>query len=91
MADVQPIQALHYDFGSFLLEIDRVDEAIVEFRAALKLSPRAVEAHNNLGVALGTKGEMSEAIDQFRAALAIDPNFADAKRNLETALRARQP
>jgi Flp pilus assembly protein TadD len=67
-----------------------MEEAIAEFRAALKLNPRSVVAHNNLGIALGSRGRMDEAIDQFRQALGIDPGFADAQRNLATAQGTRR-
>ena len=64
------------------------DEAVAGFRAALKLKPDFPEAHNNLGIALGSQGKLDEAIEEFRRALAIRKDFADAQKNLETALKA---
>jgi len=71
-----------------LLEQRDLDAAIAEFGAALRLSPSA-EAHNNLGIALGSRGQFDAAIEEFRRALAIDPALADAGGNLELATTAR--
>jgi Flp pilus assembly protein TadD len=73
-----------------LLEMDRLDEAIAEFRAALKIDPKSARTLNNLGIALGSQGRMDEAIEQFRQALALQPDSEDARRNLEMALRVRK-
>jgi Flp pilus assembly protein TadD len=70
--------------------MDRLEEAISEFRAALRADPGMVAAHNNLGIALGSQGRMDEAIAQFREALALQPDFEDAKRNLAVALQVRR-
>ena len=69
--------------------MQRLDEAVVEFRAALTLTPSSVEAHNNLGIALGSQGKLDEAIDQFRQALKIQPKNEDARRNLTMLLQAK--
>ena len=83
--------SIHYDLGSLLLEVDRLEEAIAEFRAALQPSiRRSAKTHNNLGIALGSQGRMDEAIDQFRQALAMQPDFADAQHNLAIALQVKR-
>ncbi|PYR41292.1 MAG: hypothetical protein DMF95_31385, partial [Acidobacteria bacterium] len=66
-----------------------LDEAIAELRAVLRVTPGSVEAHNNLGIALGSQGKLDEAIEQFQQALRIQPGFADAERNLTTARQSR--
>ncbi len=71
-----------YQRGTDLLVAHRYQDAIDEFRAALKWNPDSVEAHNNLGIALASIGRMDEAVDEFNRALAIDPEFEDARRNL---------
>ncbi len=85
-ARIDPTGSAHYDLGNLFLELDRTEEAIAAFRAALKLAPRSVEAHNNLGIALGIQGRLDEAIDHFQQALAIKPDFEDARRNLTIAI-----
>jgi len=50
------------------------------------LKSGAAVAHNNLGLALTSKGELAEAADSFREALRIQPDFAEAHVNLAVAL-----
>lgn len=76
-----------YQRGTDLLVAHRYQDAIDEFRAALKWNPDSVEAHNNLGIALASIGRMDEAVDEFKQALAIEPGFEDARRNLAMATR----
>ena len=89
-AALDPTGAAHYDLGSLLLELERPDEAITAFRAALQAAPGSVQTHNNLGIALGMIGRLDEAIQQFEQALSIDPSFADAQRNLALARAAKR-
>jgi Flp pilus assembly protein TadD len=72
------------------MEIDRLDEAVAEFRSALRIDPKSAKVLNNLGIALGSQGRMEDAIVQFRQALAVQPDFEDAKRNLAVALQVRK-
>jgi tetratricopeptide (TPR) repeat protein len=89
-ARLDPTGSAHYDLGSLFLELDRTEEAIAAFRASLKLAPNSVEAHNNLGIALGIQGRLDEAIAHFRQALAIQPDFEDARKNLALALAQKK-
>jgi len=50
--------------------------------------PKAVEAHNNLGIALGRKGRLEEAVNEFQEALKLNPDYAEAQHNLSSALQA---
>ena len=68
----------------------KLDEAVDEFRASLRLRPISAGAHNNLGMALVSQGKLDAAIDEFHQALALQPEFAEARRNLTTALQRRQ-
>jgi tetratricopeptide (TPR) repeat protein len=64
----------HIALGQWLLDMKQRparEEAIVEFRRAVKLDPTNPEAHHNLGVALAESSRWKEAIVQYRAALAI--------------------
>ncbi len=74
-----------YTRATTLLEAGRFAEAVEAFRAVVEVAPDAVQAHNNLGVALASLGRMDEAIDAFERALALRPDFADARRNLALA------
>ena len=63
-------------------------EAIACFRRALELNPNHADAHDNLGVALQSRGEPAAAEACFRRALAHNPNYAEAHFNLGNALQA---
>ncbi len=71
-----------YAVGRLDLAEGRIDAAIRRFRAALKLDPVFVEAHNGLGVAYGHQGRFAEATDAFRRALASGPASAHVLSNL---------
>jgi len=68
--------------GNVLLEAGMFKDATDRFRTALQLMPDSAEAHNNLGIALASQGELGAAIDQFQRALTLQPAFVDAQRNL---------
>jgi tetratricopeptide (TPR) repeat protein len=55
--------------GETLLAEGEVGPAIERFQEALRLAPGFVDAHNNLGSALGMTGRHEEAAVHFRAAL----------------------
>ena len=72
-----------YDcLGSALAMKGQVDEAIIQFQAALCQKPDDAKAHSNLGNALTMKGQIDEAITQFQEALHLNPNDAEAHNNL---------
>ena len=64
----------------------RTTEAIAHFEEALRLKPNYVEAHNDLGIALGSVGRTPEAIEQYEEALRLKPDFFQASFNLGNAL-----
>jgi len=59
-----------------------MEEAVVQYRAALALDPAGAEAHNNLGAALATAGRFDEAAEEISEALRISSTFSDPHRNL---------
>jgi spermidine synthase len=77
--------SVRYARATTLLESGRFQEAISELRLVLEATPDAVQALNNLGVALASLGRIDEAITQFERALEIQPGFEDARRNLALA------
>ena len=64
------------NYGNALFDKGRPDEAIREFREALRLKPDDANAHYNLGAAFGAMGQYDEAIPQFQAAIRLKPNDA---------------
>lgn len=56
-----------------------------EFRRALAIDPRYVEAHNELGLLLRDTDRLAEAISEIEAAVAIRADFHDGWYNLALA------
>lgn len=78
----------HINLGLAYYDDKRYDEAIEEYRTALRLNPNYPEAHNNLGFAYCNKGRLDEAIYEYKAALRLNPNYARAYNNLGNAYMA---
>lgn len=68
----------HFKLGNMYLEFNMNDEAITEYRKAIKLHPRLPDIHTKLGVALRNKGLIEEAIVHFSQAKAINPKYGPA-------------
>ena len=68
-----------------------MDEAIAEYRKAIRSSPTFAKAHNNLGNALCDKHQWDEAIAEYRKALQIHPDYVIAHINLGIALNDKGP
>lgn len=80
--------------GLYLLEKDRVDEAIPYFQQAVRIQPKDTDGHNNLGNALLQKGLVDEAMAQYQEALDLslaagDAGDREADYNLGTALLSK--
>jgi len=78
---------IRYEQGADLLEQRQYSAAAGMLRSAIELMPDSPEAHNDLGVALASIGQVGEAADQFRRAVELRPEFQEARRNLEAAER----
>lgn len=80
------------NLGGILLNVPgRLDDAIAQDEAALRLEPGYAGAHVNLGNALSrVPGRLNEAISQYQAALGIEPGFYGVHVDLGNAL-ARVP
>lgn len=77
----------HNNLGHAYFTAGRVDEAIGEFGAALKISPLNAEAHYNLGNAYYKKRMLTEAVSEYRKAISIKENYAEAHYNLGNAYK----
>jgi tetratricopeptide (TPR) repeat protein len=78
----------YYELGNVFRDEGRMDEAIDQYRAALRVDAAHAPSHNNVGVLLVEQGRVEEAIGHYRAALRVEPDFAEAHFNLGNALRS---
>jgi Flp pilus assembly protein TadD len=59
--------------------------AAAQAQNSLRYSPNSAEAHNALGAALASQGQLDQAVQEFREAVRIDPRNASAANNLARA------
>jgi protein O-mannosyl-transferase len=71
-----------FNFGNLFLDRNDLDQAIEEYRLALRDRAGFGEAENNLGLALERKGRSTEAMTHFEKAIQDIPNHAQAFYNL---------
>gem|GEM_PF-1434167 len=81
MADV----SRHSDRGIALANEGKLDDAVKEFREALRIRPDYAEARYNLGVVYSNHGRLEEAISEYQQALKINPDYAEAHYGLGVA------
>jgi len=74
------------NWGNLIAADGRTEDAIGFYRRALEQSPRYVDAHTDLAVALAREGSLAEAITHLEQALALDPTADDAENDLGVAL-----
>jgi tetratricopeptide (TPR) repeat protein len=79
----------HTNLGLAMYAQGNIDQAIVEFRAALRLRPDFAEAYNDLGVALANRGDRDGAIQAFLNALRAKPSQAPSHYNAAVLLAAK--
>ncbi|MEM3649355.1 MAG: tetratricopeptide repeat protein, partial [Candidatus Jordarchaeaceae archaeon] len=72
-------ERLHFYEGYF-------DEAILEFRKALRLDPDLIEAHMGLGDAFSQRGLLDEAIQEYREVIRLEQYDAYAHLKLARLL-----
>ncbi len=63
------------------------EEVMSHYAQALQIKLDHVEAHNNLGVALGRQGKLKEAMGHFSEVLRIKPDDVEASRNLDRVMK----
>jgi Flp pilus assembly protein TadD len=75
-----------YLYGTALLQLGRLREAIDIFQRAAMLRPGIPDVYNNLGVAYQGLGDVDEAVRAYRSAIEFKPDFDLAHVNLARLL-----
>lgn len=76
----------HFQWGWALQESGRVNEAMEQYRAALRINPNHYSANVYLGVALFEAGRLQEATNYYANALHIAPYYVLAHVHMGNAL-----
>ena len=64
----------------------RFDKALANYRKALEINPRYVNALINVGNVLASRGQLEEALAQYQKVLAIAPGRVEVHNNIGLAL-----
>jgi len=75
----------HQWYSSYLVALERFDEAIAEAKKTQELEPLSFIASSHLGWILYLSGQNDQAIEQCTRILELDPNFFPARRYLGLA------
>jgi protein O-mannosyl-transferase len=75
-----------YNLANVFIAEQKIEEAIVHYREAIRIKPDFALAPFNLGNALLAQKNAQEAIIQYQTSIRIKPEFVDAYNNLGVAL-----
>ena len=73
---------VHSNLGRAYFDNGMPEEAVNEFKTAIKLDPKAYLAHYNLGFAYEQKGLFQKAIQEYKITININPKYTNAHFNL---------
>jgi len=79
---ISPNAAAHLYLARLFSDKGMIDQAIANYREAVRLQPDNAEAHNDLGCMLSDKGAVEEAIQHYKEALRVRPNMVLALGNM---------
>lgn len=66
----------HNSLGNVYADLDRHEEAVVEYQRAIELDPKLAAPHNGLGNVYRVLGRHQEAVTEYQRAIELDPQFA---------------
>jgi Tfp pilus assembly protein PilF len=72
----------HTILGDVLDDQGKSDEAIMQYKEALRIMPTYEAAHNSLGTVLAKQGLFDEAMKSFSASVRLNPMYADGYVNM---------
>ncbi len=67
----------HYDKGSVLFDMDRLEEALEEFDKAIELNPEHAWSFGNRAIVLESQGRFKDALHSVERALILSPDDPD--------------
>ena len=79
----------HYNLAAMLQAKDKLESAIGEYQAAVRLRREDAAANNALGAALVAAGHPEQGLEYLQAALKARPDYFEAHYNLGFALAAQ--
>ena len=79
----------HQWYSSYLVAVERFDEAIAEAKRTAELEPLSFVASSHLGWIYYLAGKNDAAIEQCKKILELDPNSFPARRYLGLAYEAK--
>jgi tetratricopeptide (TPR) repeat protein/SAM-dependent methyltransferase len=71
----------HSNLGACYRALGRIDEAIAEFREAMRLQPALIGARYNLAMALEAAGRPDEALREYDEVLRLNSGYVEALNN----------
>ena len=80
-----PSASDHMALGLDHRDRDQLDEAVAEFKEAIRLDPEFVEAHYNLGLTYHDQGKFELAVAEHQEAIGLAPDLAEAHNGLGMA------
>ncbi|MCX5632612.1 MAG: tetratricopeptide repeat protein [Phycisphaerae bacterium] len=80
---VENVWWAHHFLGNVFASQGKFEEAVIQYKEALKVDSQNVTVYCALGETLLNKGDVNEAAKYFKEALRIAPNAEAARRGLE--------
>ena len=77
----------NYSRGIALVQLNRLEEALVSYERAIKIKPDFADAYLNRGNALQDLNRFEEAVASYDMTIKIEPNNAEAYNNRGNALQ----
>ncbi len=72
--DVKPTAETHNGLGFVLSRQGKLDEAIAQFRDAIRMNPKYTAAYNNMAGSLLKQGKLDEAASYYQTSLSVKPS-----------------
>lgn len=88
--DKDTLANLFFFNGFAIQNLNKLDEAVNQYRQATRLNPNLYQAYYNSGIAYTSQDQYDEAIKAYTHAISIKPDLADAYLNRGDAYWVRE-